>query len=309
MRPFAKHRVLSALLALCIVGASFAAVLGATHASANQKPATLPVKAEPKTGVTVYENKKASVDASNLSEGYVMVRYTGGKQVKIKVLITGENGVTYTYNLNNTGVAETFPLTEGNGRYSIKVYENTTGTKYALAFSTQVDLTLRNVFLPYLYPNQYVNYTADCNTVKKAAELTAGKTSDLDKVSAIYYFVTDNFTYDYDLAKTVQSGYLPNVDQALSTKKGICFDYAAVMASMLRSQNIPCKLVVGYAGDIYHAWINVYVEGVGWIDKAIYFDGQNWTLMDPTFTSTGNRSQSIMQYVTDKTNYTQKYAY
>ncbi len=309
MRPFAKHRVLSALLALCIVGASFAAVLGATHASANQKPATLPVKAEPKTGVTVYENKKASVDASNLSEGYVMVRYTGGKQVKIKVLITGENGVTYTYNLNNTGVAETFPLTEGNGRYSIKVYENTTGTKYALAFSTQVDLTLRNVFLPYLYPNQYVNYTADCNTVKKAAELTAGKTSDLDKVSAIYYFVTDNFTYDYDLAKTVQSGYLPNVDQALSTKKGICFDYAAVMASMLRSQNIPCKLVVGYAGTIYHAWINVYIEGVGWVDKVIYFDGKSWTMMDPTFVSTGKHSSSILSYVTNEANYQQKFAY
>ena len=309
MRPFAKHRVLSALLALCIVGASFAAVLGATHASANQKPATLPVKAEPKTGVTVYENKKASVDASNLSEGYVMVRYTGGKQVRIKVLITGENGVTYTYNLNNTGVAETFPLTEGNGRYSIKVYENTTGTKYALAFSTQVDLTLRNVFLPYLYPNQYVNYTADCNTVKKAAELTAGKTSDLDKVSAIYYFVTDNFTYDYDLAKTVQSGYLPNVDQALSTKKGICFDYAAVMASMLRSQNIPCKLVVGYAGTIYHAWIDVYIEGVGWVDKVIYFDGKSWTMMDPTFVSTGKHSSSILNYVTNEANYQQKFAY
>ena len=309
MRPFAKHRVLSALLALCIVGASFAAVLGATHASANQKPATLPVKAEPKTGVTVYENKKASVDASNLSEGYVMVRYTGGKQVKIKVLITGENGVTYTYNLNNTGVAETFPLTEGNGRYSIKVYENTTGTKYALAFSTQVDLTLRNVFLPYLYPNQYVNYTADCATVKKAAELTADKTSDLDKVSAIYYFVTDNFTYDYDLAKTVQSGYLPNVDQALSTKKGICFDYAAVMASMLRSQNIPCKLVVGYAGTIYHAWIDVYIEGVGWVDKVIYFDGKSWTMMDPTFVSTGKHSSSILSYVTNEANYQQKFAY
>lgn len=309
MRPFAKHRVLSALLALCIVGASFAAVLGATHASANQKPATLPVKAEPKTGVTVYENKKASVDASNLSEGYVMVRYTGGKQVKIKVLITGENGVTYTYNLNNTGVAETFPLTEGNGRYSIKVYENTTGTKYALAFSTQVDLTLRNVFLPYLYPNQYVNYTADCATVKKAAELTADKTSDLDKVSAIYYFVTDNFTYDYDLAKTVQSGYLPNVDQALSTKKGICFDYAAVMASMLRSQNIPCKLVVGYAGTIYHAWIDVYIEGVGWVDKVIYFDGKSWTMMDPTFVSTGKHSSSILNYVTNEANYQQKFAY
>lgn len=309
MRPFAKHRLLSGLLALLVLAAATATILGASHAAANQKPATLPVKTEPKTGITVYQNAKASVDASNLSEGYVMVRYTGGKQVRIKVLITGENGVTYTYNLNNTGVAETFPLTEGNGRYSIKVYENTTGTKYALAFSTQVDMTLRNVFLPYLYPNQYVNYTADCATVKKAAELTAGKTSDLDKISAIYYFVTDNFTYDYNLASTVQSGYLPDVDKVLAAKKGICFDYAAVMSAMLRSQNIPCKLVVGYAGTVYHAWINVYIEGVGWVDKVIYFDGKTWTMMDPTFVSTGKHSSSILSYVTNDANYQQKYAY
>ena len=109
MRPFAKHRLLSGLLALLVLAAAAAAVLGASHAAANQKPATLPVKAEPKTGITVYQNAKASVDASNLSEGYVMVRYTGGKQVRIKVLITGENGVTYTYNLNNTGVAGPSP--------------------------------------------------------------------------------------------------------------------------------------------------------------------------------------------------------
>ena len=94
MRPFAKHRLLSGLLALLVLAAAAAAVLGASHAAANQKPATLPVKAEPKPGITVYQNAKASVDASNLSEGYVMVRYTGGKQVRIKVLITGENGVT-----------------------------------------------------------------------------------------------------------------------------------------------------------------------------------------------------------------------
>ena len=309
MRPFAKHRLLSGLLALLVLAAATATILGASHAAANQKPATLPVKAEPKTGITVYQNAKASVDASNLSEGYVMVRYTGGKQVRIKVLITGENGVTYTYNLNNTDVAETFPLTEGNGRYSIKVYENTTGTKYALAFSTQVNMTLRNAFLPYLYPNQYVNYTADCATVKKAAELTAGKTSDLDKISAVYYFVTDNFTYDYNLANTVQSGYLPDVDKVLAAKKGICFDYAAVMSAMLRSQNIPCKLVVGYAGTVYHAWINVYIEGVGWVDKVIYFDGKTWTMMDPTFVSTGKHSSSILSYVTNDANYQQKYAY
>ena len=251
-------RVGALALALVLLGAA-AMVVGAAGQDAKaEKSATLPQKAAPKTGVTVYSNEKASVDASNLSEGYLMVKYTGGKNVRIKVQITKSGGVTYTYDLNNAGNVETFPLTEGDGTYTVKVFENTSGTKYAQAFST---------------------------------------------------WVVDNFTYDYDKAATVQSGYLPVVDTVLATKKGICFDYAAVMTAMLRSQNIPCKLVVGYAGETYHAWINVYVDGVGWIDKAIYFDGQNWTLMDPTFTSTGNRSQSIMQYVTDSTNYTQKYAY
>ena len=107
----------------------------------------------------------------------------------------------------------------------------------------------------------------------------------------------------------MKSGYLPVVDTILAAKKGICFDYAAVMTAMLRSQNIPCKLVVGYAGTVYHAWIDVYVEGVGWIDGAIYFDGEEWTLMDPTFTSNGKRSPAIMKYVTTPSNYSQKYAY
>ena len=307
MRKKVRIRTLAVLL--IVVAVAVASVMGASYASANAKPSTLPVKAEPKTGVTVYANAKASVDASNLSEGYIMVKYTGGKNVKIKVQITKEGGTTYTYDLNNTGTAETFPLTEGNGKYTIKVFENTTGTKYAQAHSATVNMTLRNVFLPYLYPNQYVNYTDASAVVAKAKELTAGKSSDMEKVSAVYYFVTDNFTYDYNRAATVQSGYLPNVDQVLAEKKGICFDYAAVMSAMLRSQNIPCKLVVGYAGTVYHAWINVYIEGVGWVDQVIYFDGTDWTLMDPTFVSTGKHSQSILQYVTNSANYTQKYAY
>lgn len=271
---------------------------------------TLPARAAAKAGVTVYANEKASVDASNLAEGYLTVAYTGGKNVRIKVQITKTgSATTYTYDLNNQGAAETFPLTEGDGTYSVKVYENTTGNKYAQAHSATVTLKLRSQFLPFLYPNQYVNYADGSKTVAKAAELIQGKTGDLEKVQAVYDFVTNNFTYDYELAKTVQSGYLPDVDKVLEAKKGICFDYAAVMSAMLRSQNIPCKLVVGYAGEIYHAWINVYIEGVGWVDQMIYFDGQRWTLMDPTFVSSGNHSESIMKYVTTESNYTQIYAY
>ena len=90
-------------------------------------------------------------------------------------------------------------------------------------------------------------------------------------VSAVYNYVVKNLTYDTAKAsyRTVRlssqcgSGAGP-------AKKGICFDYAALMTAMLRSQDIPTKLVVGYTGNLYHAWINVYLEGQGWVDNIIY---------------------------------------
>ena len=125
----------------------------------------------------------------------------------------------------------------------------------------------------------------------------------------IYDYVVANLTYDKAKASSVQSGYLPVLDSVLASKKGICFDYAALMTGMLRSQGVPCKLVVGYAGTVYHAWINVWTEETGWIDGVIYFDGTAWQRMDPTFASSGGGSDAIMQYIGDGKNYTQKYVY
>lgn len=269
----------------------------------------IPHKETVQSGVTVYKNSKATVDASNLALGFVSVSYTGGKNVRIKVQVTKTGGTTYTYDLNNKGTAETFPLTEGDGKYTVKVFENTTGTKYAQAYSCPLELKLTSEFSPFLYPNQYVNFNDNSKVVAKAAELTKGMTTDLDRVTAIYHYVINNITYDYELAATVASGYLPDVDKILESGKGICFDYAAVMASMLRSQNIPCKLIVGYAGTVYHAWINVYIDGVGWVDHLIYFNGEDWSMMDPTFVSNGKDNPAVLKYVGDGTNYTEKYAY
>ena len=113
----------------------------------------------------------------------------------------------------------------------------------------------------------------------------------------------------YQKAKTVQSGYLPKVDDTLTTKKGICFDYSALMTTMLRTQNIPTKLVIGYAGSTYHAWISVYTEEQGWIDNAIHFDGQSWKFMDPTFASSGKGDKKITEYITNPSNYIAKFSY
>lgn len=270
---------------------------------------SVPQRETVKSGVTVHKNTKASVDASNLELGFIGVSYTGGKNVRIKVQITKSGGVTYTYNLNNAGTAETFPLTDGNGDYSVKIFENTSGTRYAQAYACTLKLQLTSEFSPFLYSNQFVNFTDKSKTAEKAAELVKGKSTDLARVTEIFHYAVNHISYDYQLAETVASGYLPDVDKVLESGKGICFDYAAVMAAMLRSQNIPCKLVVGYAGKVYHAWINVYIEGVGWVDHLIYFDGKNWSLMDPTFVSSGKNNPAVLKYVGDGTNYTQKYAY
>ena len=261
------------------------------------------------SGTLVKSNNKSVIDYSNTADGYVMVKWSAKTTKQLRVQVTGPSGTAYTYTLKANDKFEVFPLSDGKGNYKINVLEQTEGTKYAAANSVQVNVTLKDEFAPFLRPNQYVNFKADSKVVAKAAELIKGKKTLTDKITAVYNYVVKNFTYDKELAKTVKSGYLPDVDAVLAKKKGICFDYAAVMAAMLRSQGVPTKLVVGYAGDVYHAWINVYSEQTGWVNSAIFFDGKNWQLMDPTFESTSNNSSSFQQFIGDGKNYKTKYLY
>ena len=274
------------------------------------KPAAgfaIPVPAAP--GAAAHKNGKAVIDYSNAKDGYVMVRYAQRTSKPLRVLIKGPSGVSYTYTLKSNGDYEVFPFSDGNGGYTVGVYEQVQGTKYAVANSATVKVALTDEFSPFIRPNQYVNYDKDKQTVRKAAELAGGSAGLIDKISAIYNYVVNNLTYDKELAMTVQSGYIPNVDAVLAKGKGICFDYSAVMAAMLRSLGIPCKMAVGYAGNVYHAWINAYSRETGWINQVIYFDGSSWKLMDPTFASSAKQSSEIMKYIGNGSNYKTKFIY
>ena len=247
-------------------------------------------------GTLAKKNDKAVVDYSNTKDGYVMVQYTAQTDKRLKAQVKGPT-TTYTYNLT------------AGGSYQVTVYQNTEGSKYAAVVSATFNATMTDEFAPFTHPNQYVNYAEAPNTVAKAAELTKGVTDPLKKVELVYNYVVKNITYDKELAASVKSGYLPVLDTVLAKKTGICFDYAALMTGMLRSQGVPCKLVVGYAGTAYHAWISVWTKENGWIDGAIYFDGSTWQRMDPTFASSGKQSASIMAYIGDGSHYSAKYFY
>ncbi len=271
------------------------------------KPENGHVRVPQASGTVIYDNGRVTVDASNIGQGYVMVKYCGGAG-RIKVQIT-KNAETYTYDLNARGAYEVFPFSEGDGTYTLKVFEHVNGNQYAQAFSQSLSVSMPDPFAPFLTPNQYVNFADGGAVVQAGTQAASAAMDEIGVVTSIYNYVIGNITYDNAKAASVQSGYLPNVDQILAEKKGICFDYAAVMAAMLRSQDIPAKLVIGYTGGMYHAWINVYIESVGWIDNIIYFDGQNWSLMDPTFASSGGNDESIRQYIGNAANYQAKYTY
>ena len=310
-----------ALTLLCMTGCGNNAVKNTNHISDTPTPGSAltavrgtrdntPVCLSPSPGTTaVYQNDAAVIDASNSSQGYIIVRYTG-RNSKVKLQIVGQDQVTYTYNLKtgNGGADEVFPLSAGDGQYLINVYENISANQYATAFSQAITVTLADQFLPFLYPNQYVTFNATDQAVAKASELAYSADSDLDVVTNIYDYIISNITYDYDEAENVQSGYIPDVDEVLYTKKGICLDYAALMTAMLRSQRIPTRMEVGYAGTAYHAWISTYITDIGWVNGMIQFDGKDWSLMDPTFASTTSEKE-LKSFLNDSSNYRLKYIY
>lgn len=256
-------------------------------------------------GTVVYSCDVATIDASNTAEGYFFASYTGNNE-KVKMQVTGPDGNTYTYNLH--GGNEVFPLPSGNGTYNVVVYESTdiSSNKYTVAFSQELSVNITNEFGPYLYPSQYVNYTGSSLAIKEGENQAYTANTDLDVVNNVYNYIIQNYTYDYDKAATVASGYLPVVDDFYNSKTGICFDYAVLMATMLRTQRIPTRLEIGYVGEEYHAWISVHTPETGWINGIIEFDGSTWRLMDPTFAATSGRPKN---FIPEDGNYLIKFVY
>jgi transglutaminase-like putative cysteine protease len=190
----------------------------------------------------------------------------------------------------------------------VGVWRNVSGTKYASAFSQDLSVTLASETSPFLYPNQYVNFSQGDASMQAVTTITKNSKTDLDAINNIYQYVVDNISYDDHKAATVQPGYLPNNTSTLSTKTGICFDYASLTCAMLREERIPAKLVVGYAKQAYHSWIEVYSTKTGTVQK-YSFNGKGWVLMDPTFDSTSKGTADVTALVGDGHSYQPIYYY
>lgn len=258
-------------------------------------------------GVETTSDEKAVLDYSNAAEGYISVSWKdSGKLVKLR-LIFGDK--VYDHDVT-PGKTEYFPLSCGSGTYKAQLYEQTEGNKFIKVMEQEFTAAISRETSPFLYPNKYVDFSAQSAVVKKAAELCAGKTDTIEKLAAVFQWITDNVTYDKQLAATVQDGYVPDPDSVLAKKSGICFDYASLLAAMIRSQGIPARLVVGYASpDIYHAWNEVYTEETGWITPELLLSKYGYNLLDSTFYAGYSDKNKAAEYISNGGNYSALYYY
>ena len=219
---------------------------------------------------------RVKLDVSCLDQGYVAVSAVSDMRLKFQVI---KDETTYNYDLPSDGTPGIFPLQGGNGSYRFRVMENVVDKKYSELYSFTCDVRMQDEFQPFLRPSTYINYTRDSACVRKAAELAAA----------------------------VKSGYLPVPDETMNSGKGICFDYAALAASMLRSQGIPTKMIFGYVAPqgLYHAWNMFYTPQSGWVTVSFEVRGENWTRMDLTFSANG----ADATFIGDGSNYSDVYYY
>ena len=224
-----------------------------------------------------------TIDTSTANQGYIQIKHRPGtKRRKVRIKLNK----SYTYDLNNRGEFETYPLQMGSGSYKVIIFEQVRGTQYKQVSSFSVKVQMTDAKVAFVHPNQYVWYDASSNVVTKSNDLCRGLSTEAAKLDAIQSFVESKFLYDHFKALTVNSttGYLPNIDEILKTHKGICFDLASLTAALLRIQGIPTQLVIGDTNRGYHAWNRVWLNGT-------------WQLID---TTAQIAKMNIRKYVPEK---------
>ena len=216
------------------------------------------------------------IDATTAGMGYVTSGYIGSGSAYNRLKFQVRNGErVYNYDLPLTPTQ--FPVNMGNGVYRFRVMENVEGNQYVEVMCVRRIVKLKNAFAPYLVPNVYCDYKVPGPCVTRARALCAKCNTELEALDVVGKWVAGHVSYDYEKAKRLSksTGYVPDPQQTLKERKGICFDYASLTAAMLRAVDIPCRVVTGYVDDgFYHAWVSAYVNG-------------RWRRRDPTMMAVG----------------------
>jgi transglutaminase-like putative cysteine protease len=167
-----------------------------------------------------------------------------------------------------------------------------TAEELAAVGDPPADITARYTALPGSVPE---------SVRKLAMQIVQGEKTNYDKAAALQAWFRSEFTYDL----TVRSGHGGSaLMEFINDKRGYCEQFAATMAIMARSLDIPARVAIGYMpgeriGDNKyivsahdaHAWPELYFDGYGWVrfeptPAQQTGSAPSWTLPESEATST-----------------------
>ncbi|MGI6627016.1 MAG: hypothetical protein ACOX4K_01485 [Bacillota bacterium] len=96
---------------------------------------------------------------------------------------------------------------------------NIVDNRYAAIFGTSLDVELADQKAPFLAASQMVRFDEAPKTVELAKELAKDAATDKEKLEAISSYIINNISYDWDKARTVKPGYLPDCDEDSGSRK------------------------------------------------------------------------------------------
>lgn len=146
--------------------------------------------------------------------------------------------------------------------------------EYDLSASGSMRDIPADVAKKYTQQTQYWQSTSPQLQVK-AAQAVAGTDKVIDKVRNLYKLAVDTLSYNNE---KIQYNIRQGSDKALANPdNAVCLEYSDLLIALLRSQNIPARMPVGYAyagnlkqskavSDSLHSWVEVYVPGIGWMN-------------------------------------------
>jgi transglutaminase-like putative cysteine protease len=113
--------------------------------------------------------------------------------------------------------------------------------------------------------------------IPELAHTVAGDGDLFTRVSRLRRFLRDEFTYELDQANGEKPD--PLAGFLFEDRRGHCEYFATAFAVMLRSENIPARVVGGFLGGLWddsaevavftaghaHAWVEWFIPGEGWV--------------------------------------------
>ncbi|MBO4280299.1 MAG: transglutaminase domain-containing protein [Lachnospiraceae bacterium] len=174
--------------------------------------------------------------------------------------------------------------TESYYEYSCDAY--TLGYEDTFDYPYHYDTQLLNKYSEYVW-NHYMDVPDNVRKVLLELGNSAGIRADsMTLIQDIADYISTAAVYDLD-----HPAFPQNEDLVIyfltKSKRGICQHYASAATMMYRTYGIPARFVVGFVAqgkanqwvevdtDAGHAWVEVFLEGTGWVPVEVTGSGGN----------------------------------